>query len=88
MSLSNTRGRVARETGHMHLIDDSVPEEPMDRPVPFPIEEREIGNHALHRGCGVVARFARRAAAIVLTDRDTSTVGIEQDLLAVEALTG
>jgi hypothetical protein len=54
----------------------------------FPIEEREIGDHALHRGCGVVARFTRRAAAVVLADRDTSTIGIEQDLLVVEALTG
>jgi len=39
MGIDNTGGWVARKASHMHLIDDRVPEEPMDRSVTLPIEE-------------------------------------------------
>jgi hypothetical protein len=88
MSVDNTGGWVAGKATHMHLVDDCVPKEPMYRSVTLPIEDGEIGHHTLHRDRGIVTRLARCSTTVVASDRDAFAVRIEQDLLAVESLTG
>ena len=77
--------RVPREAAHVELVDHRLPPGALERRVPLPIVVARIGDHALHRRRGVVARSARGLAAVPVGHGDRQGVGVEQKLARVEA---
>src|ERR1039458_3275559 len=64
----NAGTRVARKSGHMHLIDHCLAERPVERRVLLPVESSQISHDTLHRGSCVVTRMAGNLTVIVLTN--------------------
>ena len=56
---------MARETAHVHLVDDCPRRGPVKRRVAFPIVCARIGHHAFHRCRGIVAFLAGSIATVV-----------------------
>jgi hypothetical protein len=83
--LADPGAGMAGEAAHMHLIHDGLGRRPPQRGVAFPVVGGRIDHHALHRGRAIVAGLARRRPTVAVRDRHAATVGIEQDLVGVEA---
>ena len=76
---------MPREAGDVHLVDHGGGEGPAQRSVAFPVVGIGIDDHAPHGDGRVVARAARRFAIVTVRHRDGASVGIEQELLGIEA---
>src|SRR5580693_3431728 len=71
---------MARETSHMHLVNDGPRGRPAKRCVAFPIVRVWIDHHALHRRGGVVAFPARSIAAVILGNNYAASIRIKENL--------
>src|SRR5262249_29927600 len=75
---------MTREALYVHFVNDGLIARLAQRGVTLPVIPACIYNHALHRGCGVVASLSSRLARVRFRDRDSATIGVEQDFRGVK----
>ena len=71
---------MARETSHVHLVNDGPGGGAVQRRVAFPIVSVGIHHHALHRRGGVVAFEASSIAAVIPGNNYAAPVRVEENL--------
>src|SRR5262249_39512801 len=84
--LRHARARMARETAHVHLVDDRSRGRTAEWRVFFPIVRGWIDDDALHRGRRVVAVTRRPGSTVAARYGHAASVRIEQDLHRIEAM--
>ena len=78
------RARMARETSHVHLVNNSLRSRPLEWSVALPIVRMWIDDNALHRRPTIVAFQARRLAAVVLWNNNSTPIWVQQNLSGIE----
>src|SRR5215469_8130870 len=78
---------MARETAHMHFVDDGSRGWSVQRSVIFPIVGIRINHRAFHCEGRVVSRLLCGFAAIVFWNDYSPAIGIEENLRRVEPQT-
>src|SRR5271170_8441 len=79
---------MAGKTSNVHFIDDRLSEKTVDRLVFLPIKEREICYDTLHRSRSIITGDTGCGPAVIVSNRNSFAVRIDQDFLRIEALTG
>src|SRR5215831_20016903 len=72
------------EASDVHLVNHCPREPQAQRFITLPMVRGYVGNHTLHGGGAVVARFARGGTAVVRRLCNRPAIGIQQHLLEIE----
>jgi hypothetical protein len=71
---------MTSEATYMQLVYYGLDKWPLERQVALPVVGTRIGYDGFHRNCGVVS-----TSAVSIRNGDRSTIGIQENLISIEA---